>query len=136
METDNAHLLCLDARSGAYLDVPYAPHKNYGATSAPLIVKDKVLVGTAVATMGARLSCRVRCGIGEEKWRFGRSRTGEKGNEVGLRHLFAWRRTAWMPGTYDPELNTCIGHGILPRLRWQRSPGDDLYTSCCWRWTG
>src|SRR4029077_9929882 len=49
METDNAHLLCLDARSGHLLwDVPYAEgNKNYGATSAPLIVKDKVLVGTS-----------------------------------------------------------------------------------------
>src|SRR4029077_16179464 len=40
METDNAHLLCLDARSGHLLwDVPYAEgNKNYGATSAPLVV--------------------------------------------------------------------------------------------------
>ena len=49
METDNAHLLCLDARSGHLLwDVAYAEgNKNYGATSAPLVVKDKVLVGTS-----------------------------------------------------------------------------------------
>jgi len=39
METDNAHLLCLDARSGHLLwDVTYAEgNKNYGATSAPLL---------------------------------------------------------------------------------------------------
>src|SRR5262249_33751974 len=45
METDNAHLLCLDARSGHVLwDVPYAiGNKNYGATSAPLVVNGKVL---------------------------------------------------------------------------------------------
>ncbi len=44
METDNAHLLCLDARSGNVIwDVAYADwNKNYGATSAPLVVKDKV----------------------------------------------------------------------------------------------
>ncbi|HEY7617143.1 MAG TPA: PQQ-binding-like beta-propeller repeat protein, partial [Terriglobales bacterium] len=37
--TDNAHLLCLDARSGHLLwDVPYADwNKNYGATGAPLV---------------------------------------------------------------------------------------------------
>jgi alcohol dehydrogenase (cytochrome c) len=48
METDNAHLLCLDARSGNQIwDIAYADwNKNYGATSAPLVVKDKVLVGT------------------------------------------------------------------------------------------
>jgi len=51
METDNAHLLCLDARSGNLIwDVAYADwNKNYGATSAPLIVKDKVLVGPRAA---------------------------------------------------------------------------------------
>jgi alcohol dehydrogenase (cytochrome c) len=40
METDDAHLLCLDARSGNQLwDVAYADKvKHYGATSAPLIV--------------------------------------------------------------------------------------------------
>src|SRR5207245_7443948 len=39
----------LDARSGNLLwDVPYAEgNKNYGATSAPLVVKDKVLVGNS-----------------------------------------------------------------------------------------
>ncbi|MGC2170510.1 MAG: PQQ-binding-like beta-propeller repeat protein [Candidatus Sulfotelmatobacter sp.] len=54
METDNAHLLCLDARSGNLIwDVAYANwNKNYGATSAPLVVKDKVLVGTSGATTG------------------------------------------------------------------------------------
>jgi alcohol dehydrogenase (cytochrome c) len=43
LETDNAHLLCLDGRSGHLLwDVAYAEgNKNYGATSAPLVVKDK-----------------------------------------------------------------------------------------------
>src|SRR5437867_1829745 len=56
METDNAHLLCLDARSGHLLwDVPYVEgNKNYGATSAPLIVKGKVLVGTSGGDDGVR----------------------------------------------------------------------------------
>ena len=56
METDNAHLLCLDARSGKQIwDVVYATgNKNYGATSAPLIVKDKVLVGTSGGDDGVR----------------------------------------------------------------------------------
>jgi alcohol dehydrogenase (cytochrome c) len=56
METDNAHLLCLDARSGGLIwDQPYATgNKNYGATSAPLIVKDEVLVGTSGGDDGVR----------------------------------------------------------------------------------
>ena len=56
METDNAHLLCLDARSGNLIwNIAYADwNKNYGATSAPLVVKDKVLVGTSGGDDGVR----------------------------------------------------------------------------------
>ena len=56
IQTDNAHLLCLDARSGHLLwDVAYADdNKNYGATSAPLVVKDKVMVGTSGGDDGVR----------------------------------------------------------------------------------
>ena len=56
METDNAHLICLDARSGNQIwDVAYADwNKNYGATGAPLVVKDKVLVGTSGGDDGVR----------------------------------------------------------------------------------
>ena len=56
METDDAHLLCLDARSGNLLwDVEYADKKkHYGATSAPLVVKDEVIVGTSGGDSGVR----------------------------------------------------------------------------------
>ena len=42
-ETDDAHLLCLDARSGGLRwDVEYAEkNKHYGATSAPLLSKER-----------------------------------------------------------------------------------------------
>src|SRR3954470_19063559 len=55
-ETDDAHLLCLDARSGNLLwDVQFADKvKQYGATSAPLIVKDEVIVGTSGGDSGVR----------------------------------------------------------------------------------
>src|ERR1700730_2529562 len=56
LETDNAHLLCLDVRSGHLLwDVAYTDgNKNYGATSAPLVVNGKVLVGTSGGDDGVR----------------------------------------------------------------------------------
>ena len=49
VETDDAHLLSLDARSGGLLwDVEYADKtKGYGATSAPLVVKNQVIGGTS-----------------------------------------------------------------------------------------
>ena len=57
-QTDNAHLLCLDARSGHLLwDVAYADwNKNYGATGAPLVVNDKVIVGTSGGDDGVEVS--------------------------------------------------------------------------------
>ena len=55
-ETDNAHLLCLDARSGNLIwDIAYADwNSNYGATSARLIVNEKVIVGTSGGDDGVR----------------------------------------------------------------------------------
>ena len=56
VETDDAHLLSLDARSGNLLwDIQYADKlKQYGATSAPLVVKDEVIVGTSGGDSGVR----------------------------------------------------------------------------------
>ena len=73
METDNAHLLCLDARSGNLLwDVAYTDgNKNYGATSAPLVVKDKVLVGTSGGDDGVRgFVAAYDAETGKQAWRF------------------------------------------------------------------
>ena len=73
IETDNAHLLCLDAQSGKLLwDAPYAEgNKNYGATSVPLVVKDKVLVGTSGGDDGVRgFLAAFDAATGKEAWRF------------------------------------------------------------------
>ncbi|HXR74749.1 MAG TPA: PQQ-binding-like beta-propeller repeat protein, partial [Bryobacteraceae bacterium] len=74
MQTDNAHLLCLDARSGHLIwDVAYAPkeNKNYGATGAPLVIKDKVLVGTSGGDDGVRgFVAAFDAETGKEIWRF------------------------------------------------------------------
>ena len=73
METDNAHLLCLDARSGNLIwDAAYATwNKNYGATSAPLVVRDKVLVGTSGGDDGVRgFVAAYDASTGKLAWRF------------------------------------------------------------------
>ena len=137
METDNAHLLCLDARSGHLIwEVPYATgNKNYGATSVPLIVKDKVLVGVSGGDDGVRgFLAAFDAETGEEKWRFWTiPGPGEKGNESwpGDSYLHGGG-TTWMPGTYDPELNTLYWGTGNPAPDYDGSirPGDDLYTSC------
>src|SRR6202044_3141662 len=137
METDNAHLLCLDVRSGNLIwDVAYADwNKNYGATSAPLIVKDKILVGTSGGDDGVRgFVSAYDAMTGKLAWRFWTiPAPGEPGSSSwpGDTYLHGGG-TAWMPGTYDPALNTLYwGTGnASPDYDGSVRPGDDLYTSC------
>ena len=136
METDNAHLLCLDARSGNMIwDVAYATgNRNYGATSSPLIVKDKVLVGTSGGDDGVRgFVAAFDAQTGKEAWRFWTiPAPGEKGSESWPGDMYMHGGgTTWMPGTYDAELNTIYwGTGNpCPDFDGSVRPGDDLYTS-------
>jgi alcohol dehydrogenase (cytochrome c) len=136
METDDAHLLCLDARTGAEIwDVAYTSgNKNYGATSAPLIVKDKVLVGTSGGDDGVRgFVAAYDTQTGKEAWRFWTiPAPGEKGSESWPGDLYLHGcGSTWMPGTYDAELNTIYWGTSNPCPDFDGSvrPGDDLYTS-------
>jgi alcohol dehydrogenase (cytochrome c) len=137
METDNAHLLCLDARSGHLIwDVAYAGRsKNYGATSAPLLVKNKVLVGTSGGDDGVRgFVSAFDAETGKLAWKFWTiPGPGEPGSSSwpGDAYLHGGG-TTWMPGTYDPELNTIYWGTSNPSPDFDGSvrPGDDLYTNC------
>jgi alcohol dehydrogenase (cytochrome c) len=137
LETDNAHLLCLDVRSGHLLwDVPYAEgNKNYGATSAPLVVSGKVLVGTSGGDDGVRgFLAAFDAQTGKLAWRFWTiPGPGEFGSSSwpGQAYLRGGG-TTWMPGTYDPELNTLYWGTSNPAPDFDGGPrpGDDLYTDC------
>jgi alcohol dehydrogenase (cytochrome c) len=136
METDNAHLLCLDARSGHLIwDVAYATwNKNYGATSAPLAIRGKILVGTSGGDDGVRgFVVAFDALTGKIIWRrWTIPAPGEFGSASwpGQSYLRGGG-AAWMPGTYDPELNTLYwGTGnAAPDYDGSVRPGDDLYTA-------
>ncbi len=137
METDNAHLLCIDVRSGHLVwDVPYAEgNKNYGATSAPLVVKDKVLVGTSGGDDGVRGFVAAFDALsGKLAWKFWTiPAPGEPGSESWPGNLYLrGGGTTWLPGTYDPELNTIYWGTSNPSPDFEGDvrPGDDLYTDC------
>jgi alcohol dehydrogenase (cytochrome c) len=137
METDNAHLLCLDARSGHLLwDVAYTDgSKNYGATSAPLAVNGKVIVGTSGGDDGVRgFVAAFDAVTGKEAWRFWTiPAPGEPGSESWPGDLYLHGGgTTWMPGTYDPELNLIYWgtSNPSPDFDGEPRPGDDLYTDC------
>jgi len=137
VETDDAHLLCLDARSGGLRwDVQYAEKsKQYGATSAPLVVKDLVIVGTSGGDSGVRgFVAAYDPESGKEKWHLWTiPGPGEFGSSSwpGDSYLHGGA-TTWMPGTYDPELNTLYWttSNAAPDFVGDSRPGDDLYTAC------
>ncbi|HET9406383.1 MAG TPA: PQQ-dependent dehydrogenase, methanol/ethanol family [Candidatus Sulfotelmatobacter sp.] len=137
METDDAHLLCLDARSGRLRwDVMYADKaKHYGATSAPLVVKDEIIVGTSGGDSGVRgFLAAFDAVTGNLKWRFWTiPGPGEFGSSSwpGDAYLHGGG-TTWMPGTYDPKLNTIYWttSNPAPDFLGDPRPGDDLYTDC------
>jgi alcohol dehydrogenase (cytochrome c) len=137
VETDDAHLLSLDARSGNLLwDVPYADKvKHYGATSAPLVVKGSVIVGTSGGDSGVRgFVASYAAASGKLNWRLWTiPGPGEFGSSSwpGDSYLHGGA-TTWMPGTYDPELDTLYWttSNAAPDFVGDSRPGDDLYTSC------
>jgi alcohol dehydrogenase (cytochrome c) len=130
-------LLCLDARSGSLLwDVQYADKtKHYGATSAPLVVKDEIIVGTSGGDSGVRGFLAAYDALtGKQKWKLWTiPGPGEFGSSSwpGDSYLYGGG-TTWMPGTYDPELDTLYWttSNAAPDFVGEGRPGDDLYTAC------
>jgi len=137
METDNAHLLCMDARSGRVLwDVTYADStKGYGATGAPLVVKDQVIVGTSGGDSGVRgFLASYDAETGALRWKFWTIPGPGEFNSAswpGDAYLHGGG-TTWMPGTYDTESNTLYWttSNPAPDFAGETRPGDDLYTDC------
>jgi alcohol dehydrogenase (cytochrome c) len=135
-ETDDAHLLCLDAHSGGLRwDVQFADkRKQYGATSAPLVVKDSVIVGESGGDSGVRgFLAAYDAATGKLKWRFWTiPGPGEFGSSSwpGNSYLHGGG-TTWLTGTYDPELNLLYWttSNAAPDFVGDTRPGDDLYTA-------
>lgn len=107
--------------------------KGFSATGAPLVVKDKVLVGMAGGDFGVRgFIDAYSAQDGKHLWRFYTvPAPGEPGSDtwpkVGWQHGGG---TTWGMGTYDPELNTVYwGTGNPgPDMGGEVRPGANLYT--------
>jgi alcohol dehydrogenase (cytochrome c) len=135
MGTLDAHLIALDAITGRALwkvevgDVNLA----YSITMAPLVIKDKVLVGVGGGEFGIRgFVAAYDVETGEEAWRFYTiPGPGEPGHETwegdDWEHGGA---PAWITGSYDPELNLTYWGIGNPGPDWNAAqrPGDNLYS--------
>jgi len=107
--------------------------KGYSGTLAPLIVKGKVLVGTAGAEFGTRGFVDAYApDTGERLWRFYTvPEDGAPGSETwGKAEALRVGGSTWITGTYDPELNLVYwGTGNPgPDMNGDVRPGDNLYT--------
>jgi len=135
MGTLDAHLVALDAKNGKPLwNVLVADDKlAYSVTLAPLVVKDKVIVGVGGAEYGIRgFVAAYDPKNGKELWRFytipGK---GEPGSESWSGQ--AWEHgggSVWVTGSYDPALNLTYWGVGNPGPDWNpdQRPGDNLYT--------
>src|SRR5687768_6314744 len=138
MTTIDAHLLALDMKTGSVLyDIELADYKvGYSATVAPLVVKDKVIIGIAGAEYGIRGFIEAfDPQTGKKLWRFYTvAGPGEPGGETWPKGTDAYLRgggSIWVTGTYDPEQNLVFfGTGNPGPDYWSAvREGDNLYTA-------
>lgn len=136
MVTLDAHLLAMDRRTGAVLwDVVLADYRvGYSATLAPLVVKDKVIVGISGGEYTTRgFIDAYDPQTGKRIWRTHTiPGAGEPGSETWPNVEAAMRGGGgtWMTGTYDPELNLIYWGTGNPNPDYYGSDrlGDNLYT--------
>lgn len=134
LATVDAHLIAVDARSGRPLwhTVVAPATAGYSMTLAPLVIKDKVIVGTAGGEYGIRgfiAAYDVR--TGKEAWRFNTvPLPGEPGHETWGEGWKYGGASIWLTGSYDPETNlTFWGVGNPgPDYSAETRPGDNLYS--------
>ena len=135
MATVDAHLVAIDAKDGhALWNVKLAEAAaGYAATMAPLVVKDKVIVGVAGGEFGVRgFISAFEAGTGKQVWH---TDTIPDPDQPGHE---SWRGgdwehgggAVWMTGSYDPELNLTYWGTGNPGPDWnpEQRPGDNLFS--------
>jgi alcohol dehydrogenase (cytochrome c) len=135
--TLDAHLIALDRRTGKPVwDATVEDFKvGYAITQAPLVVKDKVIVGIAggdIPTRGFIDAYDPKTGA--RAWRFYTiPAPGEPGSETwsDVSVLPRGGGATWQTGSYDPELNLLYwGTGNPnPDYFGEDRKGDNLYTT-------
>jgi alcohol dehydrogenase (cytochrome c) len=135
MLTDNAHIMSLNRFNGELLwETEMADwHQNYNGTSAPLVVGNLVITGTAGGDEGVRgFVAAYEAATGKEVWRFWTiPKPPEPGSETWKGN--SWMHGAastWMTGTYDPQLDMVYwpAGNPGPDFNGDNRDGDNLYS--------
>jgi alcohol dehydrogenase (cytochrome c) len=129
--TLDAALVALDLRTGLPLwETQVADTMlGYSLTSAPLVVKDKVIVGITGGEFGARgFLDAYDAATGRRLWRwYSVPAPGEYGNDTWQGE--SWKTGGspmWLTGSYDPELNLVYWTVGNPGAQIDRSVRGDL----------
>lgn len=123
--TTDAHLVALDARTGAVRwDVEIADEsKGYSNTSGPIVADGKVINGIAGCGRFYADSCFITghdASTGEELWRtFTVAQPGEAGDETwgGLPIEYRGGGDVWLTGSWDPNLEL-VFFGVAQAKPW------------------
>ncbi len=135
MVTLDAHFVALEMKSGKVIyDLEMAKIQDgFAGTGAPLVVKDKVLVGIAGGEDANRGFIDAYDPMtGARVWRlYTIPGEGEPGSTTWSSEI--WQRgggPTWLSGTYDPALNLVYWGTGNPNPDWNGEvrPGDNLYT--------
>jgi alcohol dehydrogenase (cytochrome c) len=137
MATIDAKLIALDVKTGqpAWQIAVADASKGYAMTLAPLVVKNKVIVGVAGGEYGIRgFIAAYDADTGKEAWRFYTiPGPGEPGHETWANGGDAWLHggaSVWVTGSYDPTLDLTYWGIGNPGPDWNptQRPGDNLYS--------
>ncbi|HMD49509.1 MAG TPA: PQQ-dependent dehydrogenase, methanol/ethanol family [Bryobacteraceae bacterium] len=135
--TIDGRLIALDAKTGKPVwKVQVAkPEAGYSLMHAPLVIKDKVIIGTAGGEFGIRgFIAAYDAATGKELWRFYTiPEPGEKNGNTWAGD--SWKHggaSVWVTGSYDPELNLTYWGIGNPGPDWNgdKRAGDNLYSDC------
>ena len=135
MATLDAHLVALEMKTGKVIfDVEMeTEERGFAGTGAPLVVKDKLIVGIAGGEYANRGFIDAYDPMtGNRLWRFFTiPAPGEKGSDTWTSEW--WERggaPTWLTGSYDPALNLLYWGTGNPNPDWNGDVrgGDNLYT--------
>lgn len=131
--TGDCHLIALERNSGAaFWEHDFSDHnKAYSCTGAPLVVKDKIIVGLASSGKACYVAA-LSAETGEEAWRvWAVPHPGEPGAETWGKLSLDWAGgPTWTTGTFDPQLNLVYWAtgNPWPDFDGSSRPGDNLFT--------